>query len=147
MIELDSDFNFSENELIKCISSDSLDFILDELVANSKDSTSSDIVVHKKPKRIRNRRPGVVIFPRVVKIDIRRKYPLMFINMANSLDPKLTARFFTQFCLPNCQLIDTTLTPVTLEAAVVKVHNGLPEILQFCQVSELLYTSYIILHM
>eukprot|EP01031_Cornospumella_fuschlensis_P030641 gene30641-37023_t len=103
--------------------------------ASSTDSTrnSSSEIIPKKPKRIRNRHPGVVIFPRIVKMDVRRKYPLMFVNVANSMDGDLAVRYFTQFCTQSCQWVDTTLHPITREAAHVKVFSGLGEIVGYCR--------------
>eukprot|EP01031_Cornospumella_fuschlensis_P036858 gene36858-44712_t len=92
--------------------------------------SSSAILSDKKPRRIRNRLRAHP-FPRVLKVDIRRKYPMMLVNVVNSSDPELMCRFFSQFCVPSCQLCDSVLHPLTREKKQVFVRSGLPEIHQF----------------
>jgi hypothetical protein len=54
-------------------------------------------------------------FPRILKRDIRRAYSTMYINVTNSGDASLIRRFFSQYCVPQCDFLDTfpfTVTPL-----------------------------------
>eukprot|EP01031_Cornospumella_fuschlensis_P030644 gene30644-37026_t len=93
-------------------------------------NSSSAILSDKKPRRIRNRLRAHP-FPRVLKVDIRRKYPMMLVNVVNSFDPEFMSRFFSQFCVPSCQLSDAVLHPLTREKTQLCVRSGLPEICKF----------------
>eukprot|EP01039_Chlorochromonas_danica_P002039 gene2039-2222_t len=59
------------------------------------------------PPKKRVRRVNNSPFPRIVKADIRRKYPTMFVNMINMVDADASRKFFETYCVGSCQLIDT----------------------------------------
>eukprot|EP01033_Poteriospumella_lacustris_P016509 gene16509-11806_t len=69
---------------------------------NSVNSSSEHVAVKKKQRK----RYVVNLFPRIVKCDIRRFYPRMFANVANSHDPALTASFIRTYCLPQFSSTD-----------------------------------------
>lgn len=46
------------------------------------------------------RRPSLRA-PKIFKNDIRRKYPSMYMNVMNSLDPAMMHNFFSRFCCPH----------------------------------------------
>jgi hypothetical protein len=73
-------------------------------VASSLSSTPEAVAVAAVKKRIYHRRANP--FPRVLKRDIRRDYGAMLINVLNSFDGDLTAKFFTQFCIQDCHKLD-----------------------------------------
>eukprot|EP01031_Cornospumella_fuschlensis_P030643 gene30643-37025_t len=105
--------------------------MLNDMFACLQEPTSVSVL--RPMKRVRMRRRAHP-FLRVIKADIRRKYPMMFINVVNSCDPDLMCRFFTQFCVPHCQLSDSVLHPHTREKTELFVRSGLPEIQQFATV-------------
>eukprot|EP01039_Chlorochromonas_danica_P001459 gene1459-1587_t len=59
------------------------------------------------PPKKRVRRVNRSPFPRIVKADIRRKYPTMFVNVLNMVDADASRKFFETYCVGSCQLIDT----------------------------------------
>lgn len=69
---------------------------------DKKDENGNKIVTTKR--RIYHRRANP--FPRVLKRDIRRDYGAMLVNVMNSFDGDLTAKFFNQFCVKNCYKLD-----------------------------------------
>lgn len=56
----------------------------------------------KKPKKKRKRPYYIPVnkLPRILKRDIRRDYPGMYVNVLNSLDVNLMSQFFEQFATP-----------------------------------------------
>eukprot|EP01031_Cornospumella_fuschlensis_P004838 gene4838-6053_t len=95
---------------------------------------SSAIVTRARPKRVRIRK-WYPRLPRVLKIDIRRKYPTMVMNVLNACEPNLLCRFLSQFCLPDCQIEDSIVHPITGAKTVVFTHTGLEQILAVAQTS------------
>lgn len=69
---------------------------------HSVNSSGNHVTVKKKPRK----RYVVNLFPRIIKSDIRRFYPRMFANVANSHDPALMASFMRTYCLPQFSSID-----------------------------------------
>jgi len=66
---------------------------------DKKDSISQGI---KKPKKKRKKPYYIPVnkLPRILKRDIRRDYPNMYVNVLNSQDPELMNSFFEQFAIP-----------------------------------------------
>lgn len=71
----------------------------------SVDSISSPSQEFAQKKK-RRKRYVVNLFPRVVKSDIRRFYPRMFANVANSTDPILLRSFMETYCSPQFHSVD-----------------------------------------
>lgn len=66
------------------------------------------------------------ILPRILKKDIRRDYPLMYINAMNSGDGSLIAKFFLTYGVGDCQAVD--YVPVKLGGSVARRNIGLQEV-------------------
>jgi hypothetical protein len=69
---------------------------------HSVNSSSHPVAVKKRQRK----RYVVNLFPRIVKCDIRRFYPRMFANVANSHDPTLMTSFMRTYCLPQFSSVD-----------------------------------------
>eukprot|EP01031_Cornospumella_fuschlensis_P027221 gene27221-32888_t len=121
-----------------CQSPVSLDFpmIDDDLTAwlsCLQEVSASESCLSKLPKKVRRRKRRLP-FPRVFKEDIRRKYPMMFVNVVNSCDPQLMCEFFRKFCRPECELYNCLIHPQTREKIQMFSHSGLSEMLPFAHV-------------
>lgn len=66
----------------------------------------SDVNLQPIKKRRKRNRPTAHPFPRILKSDVRRKLPLMYINAVNSGDIGLIESFFRAFCVGSCSLVD-----------------------------------------
>lgn len=78
-----------------------------ELIRVSKNEKKKRI--RTKPSRKPSFRPNFTPALRVLKRDIRRKYPEMFMNVINSHDINLFRQILNTFCLPSCETFDDNL--------------------------------------
>ena len=106
----------TEDQLMEICSSDDIDWNNNQngsgnenYVSNNEmilpKSSSSDLMEFPKERKKSTRKPSLrpeyMNGLRVLRSDIRRKYPEMYTNVMNSLDGKLISQFFQKFCSNN----------------------------------------------
>eukprot|EP00981_Chlorochromonas_danica_P004009 scaffold760_cov178-Ochromonas_danica.AAC.11 len=88
------------------VSSVSLSSPYPTFCSNFSEEPLGDDVNLRPIKKRKRERPRVHLLPHIVKHDIRRLLPQMYINTINSGDTTLYQRFLSKFCVGSCCMID-----------------------------------------
>lgn len=73
---------------------------------DEEDDIGDDVNLSPLPRRRRRRRRCVSLFPRILKRDVRRLFPSMYINAMNSRQCETINDFLSTFCVKSCKIID-----------------------------------------
>eukprot|EP00981_Chlorochromonas_danica_P011577 scaffold4103_cov248-Ochromonas_danica.AAC.14 len=73
---------------------------------DEEDDIGDDVNLNPPPRRRRLRRRCANPFPRILKRDIRRLFPSMYINVINSRECETINDFLSTFCVKSCKIID-----------------------------------------